>query len=213
MLLKAFFLGLLCTAAAIPARVASVRPFWNAHAKQFMFPPAFDLKTVEGATSYRFTLSSRDGTTRTFEAAEPWAPLTPIWGEIPSGRTELRVDGLKQRGGGEVVGTAGILTFHRAAPFNGPYGKPVLPYDQSARVALASVMAEPFVKSWRTSGKPDPKYALYRYASKVIGSLVSGCAMHASPSPRPDDADEAIDIGRRAADFLISISHAPGTAL
>ena len=74
-------------------------------------------------------------------------------------------------------------------------------------------MNEPFVKSWRSTGKPDPSYALYRYASKVIGSLVSGCAMYANQSPRPNDADAAIETGRRAADFLISISHPPGTPL
>src|SRR6266545_7535760 len=58
-------------------------PFWNAQAKQFIFDPAFDFKAIQGAAAYRFTLRSGDGKSRTFEAAEPWAPLTPVWAEIP----------------------------------------------------------------------------------------------------------------------------------
>jgi len=188
-------------------------PFWNEHARQFMFAPAFDFKPVAGATVYRFTLTLTDGAARTFEADVPWAPLTPVWADVPAGRVELKVEGLDRRGGA-VVGSAGKKTFHRAAAFNGPYGTPVVAYNESARLALASVLAEPFVRSWRTTGRPDSSsYALYRYASKVIGSLLSGCAMYASQSPRPADADEAIETARRAADFLIGISCPAGTPL
>src|SRR5439155_23662577 len=52
-----------------------------------------------------------------------------------------------------------------------------------------------------------------RYASKVIGSLMTGCTIYANQSPRPADADEAIDIARPAADFLLSISSAPAAAM
>jgi maltose/maltodextrin transport system substrate-binding protein len=187
-------------------------PFWNEKARQFMYPPAFDFKPLVGATTYRFMLTCADGKKCSFDAAEPWAALTPVWGDVPAGPVELRVEGLDSDGG-KVVGVAGMRSFHRAAEFNGPYGKPVLPYDESARVALRSVIHEPFVQSWRTTAKPDPDYALYRYASKINGSLISGCAMYASQAPRPDDADDAIDIGRRAADYLISISSPAGAPL
>jgi hypothetical protein len=111
------------------------------------------------------------------------------------------------------LGVAGTRKFHRAAVFNGPYAAPAVPYEQSARTALASIMHEPFVQHWRTSAQPDPQYPLYRYASKIIGSLISGCAMYANQTPRPVDADDAIEIARRAADFLILTSGAPGTPL
>ena len=78
-----------------------------------------------------------------------------------------------------VIDVAGTRQFHRGAVFNGPYGKPIVPYDQSARVALKSVLEEPFVQSWRSTGQPDPKYPLYRYSSKIIGKLLTGCAMYA----------------------------------
>jgi len=88
-----------------------------------------------------------------------------------------------------------------------------MPYDRSAAIALASVVHEPFVQTWRTTGKPDPSYPLYRYPAKVIGSLLSGCAMYAKLSPRPADAEDAIAIARSAADYLISISAPPDAAL
>jgi len=102
-------------------------------------------KPVAEAMTYRFTLVCSDGKLRSFDAAEPWATLTPVWGEVPVGPIELRVEGLDSSGG-QAVGLAGTRSFHRAAEFNGPYGKPVLPYDESARVALRSVILEPFVR-------------------------------------------------------------------
>ena len=36
--------------------VPGVRPFWNAHARAFIHPPAFEFSEVEGAKEYRFTL-------------------------------------------------------------------------------------------------------------------------------------------------------------
>ena len=41
----------------IRAGVPGVRPFWNAHAKAFIHPPAFEFQEVEGAKEYRFTLA------------------------------------------------------------------------------------------------------------------------------------------------------------
>ena len=40
----------------IRAGVPGIRPFWNAHAKAFIHPPAFEFAEVEGAKEYRFSL-------------------------------------------------------------------------------------------------------------------------------------------------------------
>ena len=186
-------------------------PFWNEQAKQFIFAPAFDFKVIQGAKSYRFTVAGADGKTLTFDAAEPWAALTPVWEKTPVGTTKVTVEGLDAAG--QVIGAAGTRTFHRGAVFNGPYGQPVLPYGESAKVGLQSVMSESFVRAWRTMGRPDPAYPLYRYPSKLIGGVMSGCAMYAMQTPRPADADVALEIGRRAAEFLRSISGAPGSPM
>ena len=187
-------------------------PFWNAQARQFIWAPAFDFKAVEHAKTYRFTAISEDGTSHCFDALDPWAPLTPIWKDLPVGATTLKVEALDAAG--KTVGVAGQRQFHRASAFAGPYGKPVVSYDQSAQLALKSLVNEKFIQAWKATGKPDPAYALYRYAAKVIGGgVVSGCALYAKQTPRPDDADDALAIARNAADFLIGISAKPGSPL
>ena len=186
-------------------------PFWNEQAKQFIWAPAFNFSAITGAAAYRFTLTGGNGMSYDFEAARPWAALTPVWTNLPVGSVTLRVEALNARR--EVIGLAGTRQFHRAAVFKSPYGKPVLPYAQSARVALEGLMAEPFVRSWRRTGQPDESYGLYRYASKLIGAVMSAASLYATQSPRPADAEAALEIGRRAADFLLGISASAGTPL
>jgi maltose/maltodextrin transport system substrate-binding protein len=194
---------LLCVAASAWAEPA---PAWNVNAKQFIFAPAFELKPIDGASAYRFTIAGKS-----FEAASPCVDLTPIWSEIPVGTAHLKVEGINAKG--EVVGVAGERTFHRAAPFKGPYGKPVVPYAQSARIAIDTVLAEPFVRSWGATGKPDPSYSLYRYASKTFSAVMSAASMYARRQPRPSDADDILAIGRAAGDYLITISKPAGEPL
>lgn len=186
----------------IPGQV----PFWNQNAKQFIWPPSFDVPKTAGAQSYRFIILGSDKKTRSFQADDPTVSLAPVWDDLPPGPTELTIQP-------EPAGKPTTRAFHRAAPFNGPYGKPLIPYDQSARIALKSVLNESFVKWWLAHHEPDPTYPLNRYPSKINGSILTACAMYATQSPRPTDADDAIKIARNAADFLLSISHAPGSRL
>ena len=207
-------LSLLIVAAVIslPALAGEKPPSWNGNAKQFIFAPSFDIPPVKGATVYRFTLRGDDAKPLAFDSPEPTASLTPLWEDVPVGPTTLTIEALN-KSGGDVIAVAGTRHFHRAAAFDGPYGRAIVPYDRSAALALQSVVNEPFVQSWRTTGQPDPSYTLYRYPAKVIGSLISGCAMYAQLQPRPRDADEAIKIARRAADYLIGISCPPDAPL
>jgi hypothetical protein len=186
-------------------------PFWNEQAKQFIWAPAFDFQPVARARSYRFTVTPAGDGTRSFEAKKPWAPLTPVWADVPVGTASLKVEALDRRG--KVIGVAGAREFRRGAVFAGPYGQPVVSYEQSGRLALEGLMAEPFVQSWATTGRPAAEYGLYRYASKVLGALMTASALYAGQSPRPADADRALEIGRRVADFLLEISCPAGSPL
>ena len=186
-------------------------PFWNEHAQQFIWAPAFEFPSVAGAASYRFTVTSESGPVRSFETNKPWAPLTPIWMEIPAGYATVKVEALDRRG--DLMSLAGTRPFYRGAVFAGPYGKPILAYSESARIALAGVMAEPFVRSWATDARPSETYKLYRYASKLIGAVMTASALYARQSPSPADAQSALESGRKAADFLLSISAPAGTPL
>jgi len=104
----------------IRAGVPDVRPFWNAHSKAFIHPPAFEFKEVDGASEYRFSLekadpgragrprpadSGRAGRPRpadtarpeaapyhSWTAPKPWLPIpADIWDSLPPGYYTLSV--------------------------------------------------------------------------------------------------------------------------
>jgi hypothetical protein len=99
--------GLKAEESLIPIRpgVPGKVPFWDEQSIQFIGAPAFDFHPVTGAVAYRFSVSSKSGTTHTFEGREPWTSLTPIWDAVPVGMASLKVEALdKQR---EVIAIAG----------------------------------------------------------------------------------------------------------
>ena len=98
---------------AVPVRAGA--PFWNEEAVQFQFAPAFDLKEIAGAKSYRFTLTTSSGEKLVFEDAKPNAALSPVWTKVLVGETTLSVEA--KDADGAVVGDAMTRSFHRAAVF------------------------------------------------------------------------------------------------
>ncbi len=81
-------------------------PFWNMHARQFMYAPAFNYKVVKNATKYRYKIiSTIDNTARSFENTVPFAALSPVWASVPVGLFNLQVIGLSDAG--DSLGIAG----------------------------------------------------------------------------------------------------------
>jgi hypothetical protein len=185
--------------------------FWNVNAKEFIYAPAFDMKPVPGASHYRFTASASDGT-HTFEAEAPWAPLSPIWADLPAGKVVLQVQGIDKKGG-TVVGESGSRTFYRAAVFDGPYHKPVVPYAESARLALRSLLLQSAAQAWLREGKPDPGYRLNCYPAKVMGAMVLGMTKYSTIAKDKNEAVNALVVARRTADFLLGLSEPAGQPL
>jgi hypothetical protein len=197
----------------VPIRpgVPGETPFWNKDSRRFIYAPAFEFARVPGATQYRFTATARDGD-HSFEAAEPWAPLSPIWAALPVGKVSLKVYALDRKGG-KVIGSAGEKVFYRSAVFDGPYHKPVVDYKESARRALAALFHKPEIQAWVRDGKPDPSYTLNCYPAKVMGATVLGMTIYAGLAADPAEADAALIAARRAADFLIALSEPAGRPL
>ena len=198
----------------IPLRpgVPGKAPFWNAFAKRFVYAPAFDYRPVPNAVRYKYEVwSHQDWSAYSFESEVPHAPLSPIWASIPVGNFDLRVIGLSAEG--RRLAIAGEGRYFRAAPFDGPYLEPVLPYDESARVALGKAMAKDYVQHWLTHREPDPKYELYRYAAKMFGSIVVGAVAHARLQAGTPEAARSTELARIVADYLIKISFPAGGAL
>ncbi|HEY0668964.1 MAG TPA: hypothetical protein VGD22_12340 [Sphingobacteriaceae bacterium] len=191
----------------IPGKV----PFWNQHAKRFIFAPAFDFKPVKNAVKYSYKVTSeKNGKIYSFEDNVPYAPLSPVWASVPVGDVEIKVIGISA--GGDSLGIAGQRKTYRAAPFNGIYHTPAMSYGQSAMKALENLLDEDYVKYWLENKKPDMGYTNYKYPAKIYSALVIGAITQARLKPNTAEAKKAIELARIVADFMMDLRYKPGTA-
>ena len=185
-------------------------PFWNIKSKAFIHPPAFDFKAVEGAAKYRFTVTEKaGGKTHVFTADNPWAALTPVWGDIPPGYMSVKAVGIDANG--RELGEAGTRETYRAAFFKGPYPSGTGDYADAARRVYAAVYNMPQVQGWKTSDDPPKGYDLYCYPAKILSSMIRALCRHAKAEPK--DAADALAVSRKMADWLISHSQPEGAPL
>lgn len=210
---------------------------WNAFSTKFIYAPAFDFQPVAKAVKYRYTITlaqavgeavargdddseamenakgpsykALGGKSWTFESDSPNAPLSPVWNDIPVGDVTLKVEALDRRG--RVVGIAGERTFLRDFPFEGPYHENVRPYREAAIMAMLYIHSIPQVKAWLTHSVPDLTYKHNTYANKIIGRTVSVEAKLGEYLPQYKE--EALQIARSAAQFLINESRPAGDSL
>ena len=217
----------------IRAGVPGVRPFWNAHAKAFIHPPAFEFKEVKGGSEYRFTLEkvepgradaprppsarSAGAPYQTWISSKPWLPIpADIWDLLLPGYYTLRVEAISGRDGAR-PSLVGERTFYRAAVFQGPYPKGAFDYRTAARRVYAAVYNLPQVQGWKTSDDPPKGYDLYCYPAKIMGSMIRALVRYSTGGSRfcatadaqervPPDADDALAIARKMADWLIAQS-------
>ncbi len=187
------------------------RPFWNINSSQFMFAPALHFPKVPKGRRYRYTAKDKNGELYTFNTDTPTASLAPIWGEIPEGLVELTVDALDREY--NFVRTIGYRVFYKCAPFPGRTAYPgkACSYRECAKMALRYVYNEPAVQYWLEHGVPEPDYAHNAYPAKTIESIVR--AMVAYAKLEPENAENAIKLARRAADYLLSITPGEGDPL
>jgi maltose/maltodextrin transport system substrate-binding protein len=183
--------------ARVPVRagVPGERPFWNAHSKAFIHPPAFDFKETAEAKEYRFALGDKS-----WIAAKPWLPVpADVWDSLKPGYYTLKVAGCGER------------PFYRAAVFQGPYPKGVRGYRDAALRVYAAVYNMPQVQGWKTSDDPPKGYDLYCYPAKILSSMIRALCRHAKAEP--GDAADALAIARKMADWLIAHSQPEGGPL
>ncbi len=90
------------------------QPFYSTrpvHLRKFyaLYAPMFAFAEVKGASKYRIVVTPARGVRGgpwSFEAEKPWAPLTPIWKDVPAGPLTVSAVGLGA--GGEEVGRAEV---------------------------------------------------------------------------------------------------------
>jgi hypothetical protein len=113
-------------------------------------PPSFDLRPVEGAVAYRYTITpDKAQAPIVFTQEQPWQPIVGGWSQLPIGpQCRLRVEALDAHGA--VLPTAvtmgiidkdsgepttipvGTIALRRRPAFNGPYRAPASGWEQAA---------------------------------------------------------------------------------
>jgi len=185
-------------------------PFWNGYAKRFIYVPSFDFTAVNNSVNYRYTvISDVNSELYIFEADNPWSLLTPVWKEVPVGIVYLKVEGLDANN--NVTGLAGERMFYKAAPFNGPYKLPVTDYTSSVIRNMQSLLEQEHYNRWKTDTVPSEEYRLYCYPAKIVGSIIQAMSIYSSISE--EESEEAINMARNAASYLLSISLPSGSVL
>lgn len=185
-------------------------PFWNGYAKRFIYAPSFDFSPVNSAVKYRYSvISDVNSKHYIFETNNPWSLLTPVWKEVPVGIVYLKVEGLDREGNS--IGMAGEKLFYKAAPFHGPYKQPVTDYTSSVIRNMQSLLKLDHYGQWKTDNTPSQEYELYCYPSKIVGSIIQAMTIYSRLSER--ESEDAVQMARNAAKYLLSISFPPGSVL
>lgn len=187
-------------------------PYWNKFSKKFMFAPAFDFQAVEGAATYRYTITQNvkeNAKEWSFTADAPNLSLAPVWQQVEVGDVVLKVEALDKEQ--NVMGVAGERKFYRDSPFKGPYHTAVRGYKESALLALLYIHNMKPMQSWKDTIVPDMGYELNTYPCKIIGSTISAEVLLARLCPQLKD--DALKIAENAAQFLIDQSRPEGDPL
>lgn len=190
------------------------RPFWNGHARKFIYAPAFSNENhnwiVPDPAYYLYTaFSFTDKQTRSFRDTSAQSALTPIWGQLPAGLVYLTTEAVSRDGKNRVL--AGSRLFHKTASFCPPYPGARVPYKDALMKGLKFMFNQPHIRHWFTSGMPDHEaHELYCYSAVEAGSVVNAMLLYHKHFP---DNDTALTIAVKAADFILSRAEPAGAPL
>lgn len=180
-------------------------PFWNKYAKSFMFAPVFEFVGKDKAKYYRYTVND----TIHFKADTPIASLSEIWNVLPIGNHTLVVEAFDKKN--RLLGEIGRRDFIKKYPFKGPYNEAVRTYRETALKGLLFFSQQPFFNHWIKNQEPDMRHGYNSYACKIIGSTISIAVAIARYIP--EYRENAIQIAKNSASFLIRLSQPEGAPL
>ena len=222
----------------IRAGAPGVRPFWNARARAFIHPPAFEFGDMDGGKVWRFELKPQDNHSSfvichpsfgpdgsaVWTAPHPWLPVPgDVWDSLAPGYYTLRIEALGEDGT-PLSAPVSERRFYRAAVFHGPYPAASRDYRDAAARVYAAVYNLPHVQAWLTSDDPPEGYDLYCYPAKILSSMIRALCRFAENGALGDrvlpvGADlraarkNALAIARKMADWLIAHSQPDGAPL
>ena len=192
--------------------IPAERQFWNRYSTQFIYAPAFDFDAWRTAQvdKYRFTAHSKTSDKDCiFEAEQPFAPLSPIWKDIPVGPVTLSVEALNADG--KALGEVGTRSFYRMPVFAGPYGKPDKSYAESAKWALQFQFNQPHYQGWKEGKRVE--HQLNCYPNKMMSAVLFGMARYSKLADKPSDRKDALLMAVNCARHMMSISFPAGSPM
>ena len=183
-------------------------PFWNKFATKYIYAPVFDFDDVENAKGYTFTAEA-GGKFFVFDSDNPRTPLSEIWNDMPVGPVKLIVQAYDGQGGN--LGEPQSCSFEKDNPFCGPYDPAPTSYTESAIKAAESLHKSAVGQGWIPGPDPSMEYRHNCYACKIwSGTIQTECFL---AKMKAEYKDEALDIARRAADFMMEIAQPDGAPL
>ena len=184
-------------------------PYWNVYAKKFIYAPAFDFASVEGAARYRYLLRQEGRVVAAFIAPTPNEDLGRIWKDVLPGECELTV--LALDAGGDSLGVAGQRGFVRDFPFTPDSRGPAKGYRETALDACRFIHDMPSTRHWQDHETPDMSYPFNAYVCKVVGATVRIECLVAREIP--ELREEAVRAALGAGRYLSACAQAEGTPL
>jgi len=185
-------------------------PFWNRHARRFIWAPAFEFEEVPVAKEYRFTVTSdSSGEVHTFVADRPWRPLSPVWLRLPLGKAVAKVEATGADGPVQV----GERTFVKSPSFAGVTRPPAYPFLESGLRGLRDLLRQRKVTSWLEDNRPDVDYPKWIYPGMMAAATVQGMVTLARHTADEKEQASARLVARRAADFLMTLREPEGAPL
>ena len=177
---------------------------WSREAIMFQHPPTLGFPPVFRYTSgkFRYTVTA-PGVTNVFLGKTTHEPLTNVWDKLPVGWVTVKCEAEDARSHKVVTLPIGERTFWKAEPYDSraATGAP-RSFRQAAELAAGYVFAEPYVRKLAETGVPDPTYGLAVYPTKMLSSVIEAAVKAGN-----------LDLARRAADYLVSISPPKGAPL
>ena len=181
--------------------------FWNVNAKWFAYAPSFPFTNRADAAAYRFTLELPKGSNLVFTAKSAGASLKDVWSQVPVGAVTARCEAVSADG--RSLGCCGSRAFGKIARFTGRYPARSLPYGEAAARTFDYILSWPSMTYISETGKPDPKYPLNCYPTKMYAAVADAFSVYAK-SAKGARREAALKLVRAGADYLLSIQAKDG---
>ena len=194
----------------IRAGAPGAAPFWNGHARRFIWAPAFEFEEIPSSKEYRFTVTmATGGEVLTFVADKPWRPFSPIWGRMPRGKATVKIEAVTATG----MVPVGERMIIKSPGFAGVVHAPAYPYAESGLRGLSDLLKQRKVASWIETGQPDIFYPKWIYPGMMASATVEGMVALARHTQDESERKAALLTARRAADFLMTLRESAGSPL